>query len=422
VESVAEALSLPRGSESCSATPIGSLVRSVPIVRCAVGSVNPDYGLQERQITPILTLKMNSRETITRRELLQRLALLTGATLVPWRAFGALEAAPSDKLGPVLPYRTLGKTGLKVTMLAVGGSHVGRPSESVAQAVVEAAIENGIRTFDTAQLYQNGGSEERYGKFLTPKYREHVLIFTKTMAEDAATARSHLEGSLRRMKTDYLDLWQLHDLRTIDKATDRVHGVLDVMLKAKADGKVRHIGFTGHGSWKTHAHVLGLTDAFETCLMPINIADPSYESFTLNVLPILVQRNMGAMAMKTLAADGLMGGRDKSGPPFRERGLALRLVAADLHARFGHGQRRSSQGQCGVRPEFHCDVGDGASDADRQGRRCRADRRNGARLQGPDRELAVTASHFGPSTGVSAIALGAAPVAMRERDRLLTRP
>jgi aryl-alcohol dehydrogenase-like predicted oxidoreductase len=257
---------------------------------------------------------MKQRELITRRESLQRLALLTGATLSPWPAIGAEEAASSDKLGPVLPQRTLGKTGLKVTMLTVGGSHIGRPDESVAQAVIEAAIESGIRTFDTAQLYQNGGSEERYGKFLTPKYREHVLIFTKTMAEDADTARSHLEGSLRRMKTEYLDLWALHDLRDISKADTRVHNVLDVMLKAKEEGKVRHIGFTGHGSWKTHAHVLELTEAFETCQMPINIADPSYESFTLNVLPILVKRNMGVFAMKTLAADGLMGGRGGAGP------------------------------------------------------------------------------------------------------------
>jgi aryl-alcohol dehydrogenase-like predicted oxidoreductase len=257
---------------------------------------------------------MKKCELITRRESLQRLALLTGATLAPWPAIGTAEPASSDKLGPVLPQRTLGKTGLKVTMLTVGGSHIGRPDESVAQAVIEAAIESGIRTFDTAQLYQNGGSEERYGKFLTPKYREHVLIFTKTMAEDADTARSHLEGSLRRMKTDYLDLWALHDLRDISKADTRVHNVLDVMLKAKEEGKVRHIGFTGHGSWKTHAHVLELTDAFETCQMPINIADPSYESFTLNVLPTLVKRNMGVFAMKTLAADGLMGGRGGAGP------------------------------------------------------------------------------------------------------------
>ncbi len=257
---------------------------------------------------------ITSRDPITRRELLQRLALLTGATLVPWHAYGAVEQAASDKLGPILPLRTLGKTGLKVTMLTVGGSHIGRPSEAVAQAVIEAAIESGIRTFDTAQLYQNGGSEERYGKFLTPKYRENVLIFTKTMAEDAATARSHLEGSLRRMKIDYLDLWALHDVRTIDKANLRVPAVLDVMLKAKAEGKVRHIGFTGHGSWKAHARVLELTDAFETCQMPVNVADPSYESFTLNVLPILLKRNMGVLAMKTLAGDGLMGGRGGAGP------------------------------------------------------------------------------------------------------------
>ena len=102
-------------------------------------------------------------------------------------------------------------------------------------------IVSGIRTFDTAQLYQNGGSEERYGKYLTPKYREHVQIFTKTMAEDAATARSHLEGSLRRMKTDYLDLWQLHDMRTIDKADIRVRGVLDVMLKGAQVARTPHL-------------------------------------------------------------------------------------------------------------------------------------------------------------------------------------
>jgi aryl-alcohol dehydrogenase-like predicted oxidoreductase len=257
---------------------------------------------------------ITQHDLINRRELLRRLALLIGSTLVPWPAFGAAELTPSDKLGPLLPLRTLGKTGLKVTMLTVGGSHIGRPSESEAQAVIEAAIESGIRVFDTAQVYQNGGSEERYGKFLTPKYREHVLIFTKTMAQDADTARSHLEGSLRRMKTDYIDLWQLHDMRDIDKADIRVHNVLDVMLKAKERGKVRHIGFTGHGSWKTHTHVLELTDAFETCLMPINVADPSYESFTLNVLPTLLKRNMGAMAMKTLAAGGLMGSRSGTGP------------------------------------------------------------------------------------------------------------
>jgi uncharacterized protein len=251
---------------------------------------------------------------MTRREVLKQLALLTGGALLPWRGLGAeADKVVSDKLGPLLPQRILGRTGLKVTMLGCGGSHVGRPPEAVAQAVIEAAIEEGIRVFDTAQLYQNGGSEERLGRFLTPKYREHVLIFTKTMAVDAATARQHLDDSLRRLKTDYLDLWQLHDVRSAAAAEQRVAGVLDVMLEAKAKGKVRHIGFTGHATWKAHKRVLELTDQFETCLMPINIADPSYESFVLNILPILVERGMGVQAMKTLGGDGLIGRRGTPG-------------------------------------------------------------------------------------------------------------
>lgn len=246
----------------------------------------------------------------TRREALRILALLTGATLVPGRITAQTPAAGSDKLGPLLPRRPLGRTGLEVSMLAVGGSHVGRPSESEAEQIIEAAIAAGIRTFETAQLYQNGRSEERYGKFLTPKYREHVQIFTKTMATDAKTAQSHLEGSLRRMKIDHLDLWQMHDIDSPGDVDRRLkNGVLDTMLKAKADGKVRHLGFTGHATWKAHAHLLKTTDAFETCLMPINVADSSYESFILNVLPLLVERKMGVLAMKTLAAGDFLRGR-----------------------------------------------------------------------------------------------------------------
>lgn len=255
---------------------------------------------------------------ISRREVLRRLAVMTGGmSLLSWRALaeaaGAGAKPESDSLGPTLPRRMLGKTGMRVSMLTIGGSHIGRPSESDAQAIIEGAIELGVRTFETAQLYQNGGSEERFGKFLTPKYREHIQLFTKTMAEDAATAREHLEGSLRRMRTDVIDLWQLHDVRSPEQAERRVAGVLDAMLKAKEQGKVRHIGFTGHATWRAHARVLELTDQFETCQMPVNVADPSHESFILNILPKLTERNMGVLAMKTLGGDGLMGRRGKPG-------------------------------------------------------------------------------------------------------------
>lgn len=242
----------------------------------------------------------------TRRDALRNLALLAGSALLA----GRLPAAGSDKLGPTLPRRPLGRTGLQVSMITVGGSHVGRPAEAEAERIIEAAIEAGIRTFETAQLYQGGGSEERYGKFLTPKYREHVQIFTKTMATDARTAESHLDGSLRRMKLDYIDLWQMHDITSPEDVDGRLrHGVLDVMLKAKTAGRVRHIGFSGHATWRAHAHLLQTTDAFETCLMPINVADSSYESFILKVLPRLVERNMGVLAMKTLAAGDFLRGR-----------------------------------------------------------------------------------------------------------------
>lgn len=251
----------------------------------------------------------------SRRDALRKLALLgAAAAFAPWVGRADTQVGPQrpapDRLGPRLPLREFGLTGMQVTMLAVGGSHVGRPSEAEAERIIEAAIEVGVRTFETAQLYQGGGSEERYGKFLTPKYREHVQLFTKTMARDARTARSHLEGSLRRMKTDVIDLWQMHDISDSRDVDDRLRGgVLDEMLKAKSEGKVRHIGFTGHTNWRAHAHILKQTDVFESCLMPINVADTSYESFILNVLPTLVERRMGVQAMKTLAAGDFLRGR-----------------------------------------------------------------------------------------------------------------
>jgi uncharacterized protein len=263
----------------------------------------------------------------------RRLAVITGGlSVLSWRdlaaAGGTGHVPESDELGSLLPTRVLGKTGMRVSMLTIGGSHIGRPSEADAQAIIEGAIELGIRTFETAQLYQGGGSEERFGKFLTPKYRDHVQLFTKTMAQDAATARQHLEDSLRRLRTDVIDLWQLHDVRSPEQAERRVAGVLDVMLAAKAEGKVRHLGFSGHATWRAHARVLELTDQFETCLMPINVADPSHESFILNILPKLTERNMGVLAMKTLGGDGLIGRRGNPGiiPELLSVSEALRFV------------------------------------------------------------------------------------------------
>ncbi len=232
------------------------------------------------------------------------------------------EGEHSDRLGTVLPMRSLGQTGLKVTMLGVGGWHIGRMSESEALATLETALGGGVRFFDTAESYHNGGSEERLGRLLTPKYRDAVFLMTKTTAKDAESARRHLDGSLRRLKTDYLDLWQVHSVKDPDDVDGRIEsGVLEVIEETRASGKARHIGFTGHASPHAHLRMLERTDIFETCQMPINAADPSYSSFIRNVMPVLINRNIGILAMKTLANGGFFGGSQQG-----EHGDNPRLV------------------------------------------------------------------------------------------------
>lgn len=216
------------------------------------------------------------------------------------------ETAPQrDALGERLPTRRLGRSEEQVTMLGIGGYHVGWTSERDAQEIIEAALEGGIRFFDTAEGYQDGESERRYGKFLTPKYRERVFLMTKTHAFDAAGAREDLEGSLRRMKTDTIDLWQLHSLRSPEDTDGRLEeGVLEVAREAKASGKVRHIGFTGHSNPEAHLRMLEKTrgsNVFTACQMPVNVVDPSYHSFIEQVIPELQQQDIGLLAMKTLA-------------------------------------------------------------------------------------------------------------------------
>lgn len=246
---------------------------------------------------------------IERRKFLKSMAGLTAGILLSSQTDVRGDSKSSDRLGQLLPTRTLGRTGEAVTMLGVGGWHIGRMSERDAQATIEAALEGGVRFFDSAESYQDGGSESYLGKFLTPKYRDAVFLMTKTTARDADGARSHLEGSLRRLGSDHLDLWQVHAVESPEDVDGRIQGgVFDVMVEAKASGKVRHIGFTGHTRPAAHQRVLEKSDIFETCQMPINLADPSYESFIKGVLPKLVERNIGVLAMKTLANGGFFGG------------------------------------------------------------------------------------------------------------------
>jgi len=244
----------------------------------------------------------------SRRSILKSLAALTAGLLVPSKGITGDLFPPSDKFGELLPLRLLGKTGEKVTMLGIGGAHIGRCDEPTAEAQIERAIEGGIRFFDNAYTYGNGKAEERYGKYLVPKYRDVAFIMSKTNANSGKEALAELERSLSRMKLDYVDLWQIHSLRSPADVDARIEQeVLEVFRKAKESGKARYIGFTGHTDFNAHQQMLKRTDILETCQMPINCLDPNNKSFINNVLPTLVEKEMGIIAMKTLSNGGFFG-------------------------------------------------------------------------------------------------------------------
>jgi len=238
-----------------------------------------------------------------RRVFLKSLAGVTaGITLA---GVAHAEKNETDRLGEVLPKRKLGRTNQYVTMLGTGGYHVGWTTERDAQEVIEAALEGGVRFFDTAESYADGTSETRYGKYLIPKYRDLIFLTSKSTGPDAKTVQGHLEGTLRRLKTDHLDLYQVHAIATPDDVDSRIQmGVLDVLLKAKEQGKIKYMGFTGHQNPFAHARMLERTkesDLFDTVLMPVNVLDQTYFSFTKNVLPQALDRNLGIQAIKSLA-------------------------------------------------------------------------------------------------------------------------
>lgn len=262
----------------------------------------------------------NLHTGLKRREFLVMLAGCTVGLMTPGLSHGegetaAAAASSSDRLGKLLPLRKLGSSGAVATNLGVGGDHVGSASEKDAQAIIEKALEEGVRFFDNAPLYSGGIAEERYGKFLTPKYRDVSFIMTKTLATNRANALKDLDASLTRMKTDYVDLWQVHALVSPNDVKERIqNGVLDAFLEARKAGKVRHIGFTGHGSYKAHLKMLEelkkLGVKMAASQMPVNPADPHYESFVTHVVPKCVEAGIGVLAMKTLAYGRFFGGNN----------------------------------------------------------------------------------------------------------------
>lgn len=264
-----------------------------------------------------------------RREFIKSSALLgVFGMLHNWAS--ALPLA--DSHGSMLPMRRLIRNGEKVTAYSVGGWHLGNVAdEAEAERMVELSMDMGVRFFDNARGYQRGGSEERMGRLLVPKYRDQVFIMTKSHARTGEQAREHLELSLKALNTEQLDLWQIHTFTTPEDVDQRIeNGVLDVFLEAKEKGKTRYIGFTGHQSPHTHLYFLKWLEErgleLDTCQMPLNVLDPSFESFQQQVLPVLLEKEYGVIAMKTMSGGSMMGKRIDTTPDWIKTDMIPDLV------------------------------------------------------------------------------------------------
>ncbi|MBI1294787.1 aldo/keto reductase [bacterium] len=208
-----------------------------------------------------------------------------------------------------LPVRELGTTGVKVSIIGLGGGHFIRPTidEAMSIRLVQSAIDAGVDFMDTAWEYHNGESERRMGLALQG-YRDKVTLMTKVCARDRKTAEEQLHDSLRRLQTDVIDVWQFHEVN-YDNDPDWIfgaEGAIEAALAAKQAGKIRFIGFTGHKSPHIMHKMLAQDFAWDTCQMPINAADAHYRSFQKEVLPELNRRGIGCIGMKSLGGNGKM--------------------------------------------------------------------------------------------------------------------
>ena len=206
-----------------------------------------------------------------------------------------------------IPLRPLGMTGVLVSALGLGGYHLGKiDSERSAVRLAHAAIDAGVTFLDNAWEYHKGRSETVMGKAIADR-RDRVFLMTKlcTHGRDAREAMRQLEQSLRRLKTDHLDLWQIHEC-AYDNDAERHFargGAVDALERAKRQGKVRFVGFTGHKRPAIHLAMLEHDFPFDACQLPLNCFDASFRSFEREVLPVLLRRGIAPLGMKSLGGD-----------------------------------------------------------------------------------------------------------------------
>jgi len=206
-----------------------------------------------------------------------------------------------------IPVRPLGKTGEDVSIICLGGwDAAAKEPESGIISLMHEALDNGVTFWDNCWEYHNGRAEEVMGKAMAQNQsRDKVFLMTKVCARPYEQAKKYLEDSLKRLQTDYLDLWQFHAIqweKDPEVILNPETGALRAALEAKKEGKVRYIGFTGHKDPSYHLAMLNAGFEFDTVQMPLNILDPHYHSFQKEVLPVCNERNIGVLGMKSLGA------------------------------------------------------------------------------------------------------------------------
>lgn len=213
-----------------------------------------------------------------------------------------------------MPMRALGRTGVQVSLVGLGGWHLGFDyiDEDLSTRIVRTAIDNGINFMDNCWDYNEGASEIRMGKALRDGYRDRVFLMTKIDGRTKEDAAKQLDESLKRMQVDHIDLVQHHEILRYEDP----HRIFDdeganaALIEARDAGKIRFIGFTGHKDPRIHLYMLEVAKEngfeFDTVQMPLNVMDAHYRSFEKMVLPELVQQNIGVLAMKTLANGAIL--------------------------------------------------------------------------------------------------------------------
>jgi aryl-alcohol dehydrogenase-like predicted oxidoreductase len=242
----------------------------------------------------------NTDPGVSRREFLG----MTAASLL---IAGSLNGAAKPDTKNGIPYRTLGRTGEKVSVVGLGGYHLGKqsdPDESI--RIIRTGIDEGINFLDNCWDYNGGESEIRMGKALRDGYRQKAFLMTKIDGRTKTAAAAQLDESLRRLQTDRIDLLQFHEVIR-DSDPDRVFakgGAIEVVLEAKKAGKIRFIGFTGHKSPDIHLKMLATASKhgfkFDAVQMPLNVMDAHFNSFEKRVLPVLTENGIAVLGMKPM--------------------------------------------------------------------------------------------------------------------------